>query len=163
MNENDGQGANKARVISAGDTFVAKVVISSAFLFMAVVLVALALRPLTSAHGLGISPLRIVERLALLGMAMWVVWSLVPLKRVALSETSLHVSNYLREIVVPLSDVNSVTEIEGRAYRVVIEFKRRTRFGRRIRFSPIGWTPPSPHPIVAELRAAIAAATHAHR
>jgi hypothetical protein len=69
------------------------------------------------------------------------------------------VSNFVRKIEVPLSDISSVGEIEGTAYRVIIEFKRDTAFGRRIRFSPQGLSPPHPHPIVAELRAAVAAAT----
>ena len=91
------------------------------------------------------------------------VWWLARAKRVALSETSLHVSNFLREIVVPLNEVNSVNAIEGMFYRVVIEFKSETQFGRRIYFSPKGLSPPRPHPILAELRATIAVATHSHR
>jgi hypothetical protein len=47
---------------------------------------------------------------------------------VALTETSLHVSNFLREIVVPLNEINSVEAVEGMFYRVVIEFKSETPF-----------------------------------
>ena len=98
--------------------------------------------------------------MASIGVFAWHVWPLARLKRVALSKTSLHVSNFLREIVVPLSDISGVSEIEGTAYRVCIYFKSETPFGHQIRFSPKGLSPPRPHPIVAELRGAVA---HADR
>jgi len=89
----------------------------------------------------------------------WILFRrFVPLKRVILSDTSLHVSNFLREVVVPLRDVESVNQREGTESLVIVRFARRTAFGRRIVFSGIGWKPPQPHPIVAELRAVVTAA-----
>ena len=86
---------------------------------------------------------------------MWILFRwFIPLKRVILSDTSLHVSNFLREVVVPLRDVESVHQREGTETVIIVGFARRTAFGRRIVFSGIGWKPPQPHPIVAELRAA---------
>jgi len=168
VSENDGQIDNdgpgglshgaalpQPRLFSAGDTFFAKFVFSPVVLFGTVVLVLLTLRDRPRAHEPGIW-LWIAFYLAFAGIFMWNVWQLARLKRVALSKTSLHVSNFLREIVVPLNDINTIWEIEGTAYRVCIEFKSKTPFGRQIRFSPKGLSPPRPHPIVAELRAAVA-------
>lgn len=142
------------RVISAGDTFFAKLIIAPAFLICGGVLLWTAVRSFAANE-----ILKSVGDLALLAMLPGTIWPLFPLKRVALSKTSLYVSNFLREIEVPLSDVSSVEEIEGTAYRVVIVFKRDTAFGRQIRFSPQGLAPPHPHPVIAELRAAVVAAT----
>ena len=57
--------------------------------------------------------------------------------------------------MVPLNDISSVGEIEGWAYRVSLQFKKETPFGRQILFSPKGSRFPRPHPIIAELRAAV--------
>ena len=67
-------------------------------------------------------------------------------------------SNFRREIVVPLGDVANIEFVEAGIGRVVITFTRDTTFGRRIIFIPIGWFPGKPHPIMAELRAAVARA-----
>jgi hypothetical protein len=88
-----------------------------------------------------------------------------PLKAVAIDETELYISNYLREISVPLSDVEQVAE--GGWFRrgtVTIHLRPQTVFGRRILFWPtvrkssfwnglmIGGLFAASHPIVAELR-----------
>lgn len=152
---------SEPRVISAGDTFFCKFVVSSLFLVGAAVMVAVTLQALAHAHELGgIVAAIVVSCLSCIGMAMTTIWSVARLKRVAMSETALHVSNFLREIVVPLNDISSVGEIEGWNYRVCIQFQNETPFGRQIRFSPKGFSFPRPHPIVAELRAAV---THADR
>jgi len=146
-----GAATSGPRVISGADTFFAKFVITSAFLIGGGLMVWAVLRSF-AAH----DHLKSVGGLAAIATLPGTIWPLARLKRVALSERSLHVSNFLREIEVPLSDVSSVEEIDGAAYRVVIAFKRDTPFGRQIRFSPQGLWPPHPHPIIAELRAAVA-------
>jgi hypothetical protein len=161
--ENDAPGGrvpeaarSQPRVISAGDTFFWKFVVSSLFLVGAAVMVAITLQALARAHELGgIVAAIVVASLSCIGMSMTTIWSVAGLKRVAMSDTSLHVSNFLRDIVVPLNDISSVGEIEGWAYRVCIQFKEETPFGRQIRFSPKGFSSPRPHPIVAELSAAV--------
>jgi hypothetical protein len=85
-------------------------------------------------------------------------WSESRLKRVALSDTKLHVSNFRRAIVVPLCDVEAVEFVETGIGRVVMTFAHDTAFGRRIIFIPIGFFPGKAHPIMAELRAAVARA-----
>jgi len=85
-------------------------------------------------------------------MALWCF----PLKRVAVDDDSIYVSNYLQEIQLPLSAIMAVKENRWlKLHPVTIEFNRDTTFGRRIMFMPtirfftIGWLS---HPIVEELR-----------
>ncbi len=92
-----------------------------------------------------------------MAMAIEGVWRCATMKRVVLTRRHVAGSNFLREIEVPLSDVAGIEEIDGKAYRVVIRFVRETAFGRRISFSPIGMSHPRPHPIIAELQAAVMA------
>jgi hypothetical protein len=92
-------------------------------------------------------------------------WACLGLKRVTLTEGSLLVSNFRREIVVPLRDVAGVGRTVLGLNAVVIDFARDTAFGRRIKFLPrrrfsrFTWT----HPIVDRLRDAVAAARKAER
>jgi hypothetical protein len=86
-----------------------------------------------------------------------VYWWGVRLMRVVMTDRELRISNYRREIVVPLSEVDQVTENRWvNLHPVTVEFVRRTDFGHRIVFMPK--VRPlalfSSHPIVAELRAA---------
>jgi hypothetical protein len=78
-----------------------------------------------------------------------------PLKKVALGEGSLRVSNFWREVEVPLSKVESVEAVGYGLIRwtllsIIVELKAPSAFGRRIRFIP------GPHHegVVAELRKA---------
>ena len=149
------------RVISAGDTFFAKFCVSSLLLVGAVALLVQSCLLPSGPPDFGHFALRTVRVLALIAASMTAVFFCGGLKRVTLSETSLKVSNYLREIVVPLNEVSSIDQIDGVFYRVVIAFNGETAFGRRIDFSPQGLSGPRPHPIVGELRAAVAAAKSA--
>jgi hypothetical protein len=154
------------RRISAGDTAFAKFFVSGALLGGVVLTVVMfdrlfALRDRWDRVGTGVIAIQIA------GLALWIAMAIVPirvisrLKRVALSDTALHVSNFWREIAVPLGDVEAVDQVDTGFGRVVITLARDTAFGRRIDFSPIGLFPPKPHPIIAELRAAVAGANRA--
>jgi hypothetical protein len=93
-----------------------------------------------------------------------IYWWGVRLMRVAMTDSELRISNYRREIVVPLSDVDEVTENRWvNVHPVTVQFVRRTDFGHRIVFMPKRRPFPlfASHPIVAELRAAAAAAKRA--
>ena len=94
----------------------------------------------------------------LLGGITSICWWCVPLMRVVMTDSELRISNFLREIVVPLSDVDQVTENRWvNVHPVTVQFIRRTDFGHRIVFMPQARPFPlfSSHPIVAELRAAV--------
>ena len=92
-------------------------------------------------------------------------WACLGLKRVALTASSLLISNFRREIAVPLRDVASVGRTVLGLNAVVVDFARDTAFGRRIKFLPrrrflwFAWT----HPIVDRLRDAVAAAKKAEQ
>jgi len=87
--------------------------------------------------------------------------SCMRLKRVAIDDTSLYVSNYRTEIVVPLRDIERVTENRWEnIHPVTIHLHSDTEFGNQIVFMPHRrwWAWWSSHPVVAELRAAAARA-----
>ena len=94
----------------------------------------------------------------ILGTA-FLYWACIRLKRVRLDEEALHISNYLREIRVPLEQVQDITEsVWISMHPVRIELRSETEFGERIVFMPrirpfAFW---SSHPVVAEIREAAA-------
>jgi len=94
----------------------------------------------------------------LLGTALF-AWTCIPLKRVELDDSALYISNYRTDIMVLLRDVERVTENRWiNSHPVAIHFLHDTEFGTRIVFMPRRrWFAFfSSHPIVAELRAAVA-------
>jgi len=87
-----------------------------------------------------------------------IYWFCVRLKRVELDRNALYVSNYLKEIPIPLRDVEGITENRwANPHPVTVRFRRDTDFGTSIVFAPkMRWRDlASPHPIVAELEAAV--------
>lgn len=76
-------------------------------------------------------------------------------KRVEIDESYLYISNYIREISVPLDQIETVSESRWMNPRqVTIQFHTDTGFGQAIQFVPktrlFGFW--SSHPVVAELR-----------
>jgi hypothetical protein len=96
--------------------------------------------------------------LTLFGAAL-IWWTSIRLKRVRMDHQALYISNYVREIVVPLSNVAEV--IENRwinIHPVTVRFHTHTEFGTAITFMPkvrpfAFW---SSHPVVAQIREAAA-------
>jgi hypothetical protein len=91
----------------------------------------------------------------------FIYWQCVRLKRVALDDKVLFISNYAKEVPVPLRDIEDVTENRWlNTHPVTIHFHRDTEFGSSIVFMPkVRWFAFfSPHPVVAELHAAAARA-----
>lgn len=91
--------------------------------------------------------------------AAFFYWTCIPLKRVEMDDTALYVSNYRTDITVPLRDVEEITENRWiNIHPVTIHFYHDTEFGTSIVFMPKRrWFAFfSSHPIVAELRAAVA-------
>lgn len=63
----------------------------------------------------------------------------VPLKRVRLAPDGLRISNYFREIAVPLSEVGDVRQNWLPTYRMVtLDLRTETPLGRRVIFFPAG-------------------------
>jgi hypothetical protein len=89
-------------------------------------------------------------------------WSCIRLKRVRMDDKALYISNYSREIVVPLVNVAEVTENGWlNIHPVTITFHSDTEFGSRVVFMPktrwFGFW--SSHPVVDEIRTAANRAT----
>ena len=94
-------------------------------------------------------------------LAVWIagtafiLWSGAGLKRVRVDEKSLYVSNYIREVSIPLGMISEITENRWiNIHPVTIHFREITEFGQKITFMPYVrlfglW---SSHPVVAELK-----------
>ena len=90
-----------------------------------------------------------------------IYWFCLRLKRVEIDSEALYISNFLGEISVPLRDVSEVRENRWVNIRpVTITFHHDTEFGRSIVFMPTMklLLPFTSHPVVAELRSAVARA-----
>lgn len=92
---------------------------------------------------------------------MWVMgsaifyWTGVRLKDVSVDDNFLYVSNYLKEIVLPLSEIYDVTEsVWINIHPVTIHLKSPSQFGDKIVFMPKSrmFALFSSHPVVKELK-----------
>jgi len=148
---------NEARTLSSAQTLLLKVMFP--FVWISIFgLVTLALWTGLMHGNNGAEP---PEGIKWLFLCIWIagtafiLWSCVGLKRVRVDTRFLYISNYLREIAVPLSTVSDVTEIRWiNIHPVTVHFRSATEFGRRVTFMPTVrvfglW---SSHPVVAELK-----------
>jgi hypothetical protein len=90
--------------------------------------------------------------IAFLLSSVWMSW---PLKIVKIDDNNLYVSNYQKELTIPIAEISKVTEfIFSEPRRITIHLKTSTDFGQKIVF--LGtyrfFAFFTPHPIVAELR-----------
>lgn len=82
------------------------------------------------------------------------VWTCVPLKRLRIDGRNLYVSNYLKEIAIPVNLIDRVTENRLiNIHPITIHLRGDTEFGNRIVFMPkprfaFPWTS---HPVVGEI------------
>jgi hypothetical protein len=83
----------------------------------------------------------------------WLLWFAFRLRRVAISDSVLHISTYRREISLPLSSISRVTQsYMFRPQTITVETDRGTPLGRKFLFVAPGW--PSifrPNPTTVEL------------
>ena len=88
----------------------------------------------------------------------FISWLCVPLKRVQMDARALYVSNYFRDVVVPLTNVADVTENRWiNIHPVTIHFHTDTEFGPHVTFMPkVRWFALwSSHPVVEDIRRAV--------
>jgi hypothetical protein len=110
-----------------------------------------------------VPPAFILHAFGSIALLFWLAATCLGLKRVALTEDALHVSNFRREIVVPLREIASVGHGRLGLRAIVVRLVRETEFGSRIAFLPkrsfggLLWY----SPIVDRLRDAVAAAKKA--
>lgn len=77
-------------------------------------------------------------------------------KKVAVDDEFLYVSNYRKEIKIPLSNIADVTEIKWiRTRPITIHLKNDSEFGRKIVFTPKmnGFRVFADNPVIGELKA----------
>jgi hypothetical protein len=101
---------------------------------------------------------------AWLGGSAFVLFLGWGLKRVRLQDDELLVSNYLREVAIPLADVATVRQrVFPHFGSITIELRADTPFGRQITFLPngraAGWFR-AEGAVIEELRALVARATN---
>lgn len=85
----------------------------------------------------------------------FIYWSCIRLKEVSADDNYLYVSNYLKEIPIPLSEVSDVTEnVWLNIHPVTIHLKTPSEFGDRFVFMPKVrfFAFLSSHPVVDELK-----------
>lgn len=89
-----------------------------------------------------------------LGFPLGVVVSFGNVKRIYMDKQNLYISNYLKEIVVPIRNVQSVEEYPGPRLRPAkIRFREATAFGMQVAFIPRDSHPPWRRSVVvSELR-----------
>lgn len=86
---------------------------------------------------------------------VFILWCCSRLKRVRVDPKTLYISNYLREIAIPVTMITDVTENRWiNIHPVTVHFRNPTEFGQKITFMPTVrffglW---SSHPVVAELK-----------
>lgn len=85
----------------------------------------------------------------------FIYWSCIRLKEVSVDDDFLYVSNYLKEISIPLSEIYDVTEnMWLNSHPVTIHLQSPSEFGDKITFMPKVrlFSFLSSHPVVEELK-----------
>ncbi|MBN2193607.1 MAG: hypothetical protein JW751_12390 [Polyangiaceae bacterium] len=154
------EGPGSLRTLSSPSTALAKLVFlplwTATWLFGIVVL---AIGTQGSAPT-GAEPVPLVDVLiGLIGgglVTALVWWGFAPLKRVRMNDRELWISNFRREIVVPLTEVADVTQ-DSWNHLTTITFRSDTPFGRSIRMMPPQRPVPylEHHPMIGEILAAV--------
>ena len=140
------------RELSSRLTFVAKIVMPGLWVLVWLVIT---LTALVGVDRRTAPPPLLFFVLGAVGTAI-IYFAVMRYMKVSVDETFLYVSNYSKEIRIPLSDIGDVTEIVWlRGHPVTIHLKRRSEFGSKVRFTPKsqGFRFLSPHPVVGELKA----------
>ena len=94
----------------------------------------------------------------LIAPIVWYVFAVLPVKTVGIDDDNLYVSNFLREITIPIADIESVTDLKlTEPRRVTIRLTKPSEFGSTIVFlAKCRWyagidARVDAHPIVDEL------------
>lgn len=154
------------RTLSSAQTFPLKVVFPTLWIgALVAITLSLFLTPAAWRGPDGRPPdpaLRWVLLFATVAGSAFIWWACIRLKRIRMDDKALYISNYSKEIVVPLANVAEVTENRWlNIHPVTIAFHSDTEFGARVVFMPKArwfafW---SSHAVVDEIQAAVRRAT----
>jgi len=96
------------------------------------------------------------------GSSYGIYWNALKLKRVRVDYQNLYVSNYFKEISIPLSEILDVRQTRW-ANPICIQLRSPSEFGDKILFMPTGrLTPLGKHPVIAKLRELASVNVHPH-
>lgn len=139
------------RKLSAGLTFLAKIIMPGLWIF--------AWSVITLMMFVGFDertqPPGFLFFAAGIGSIALLYFTVMKYMKVSTDDRFLYVSNYLKEIAIPLSNIADVTEIVWlRGHPVTIHLKTPSEFGSKITFMPKsqGFKFFQPHPVVGELK-----------
>lgn len=144
------------RTLSSAQTIIVKIAVPVFLIFLSIRLAFLKLNSMSYQ-----SPDSLPSESIWLVFAIWIIvtclllWSCLKLKRVRADTKNLYVSNYFREIEIPFSMIENVTENRWlNVHPVTIHLNAPSEFGRKITFMPktrlFGfWTD---HPVVEEIK-----------
>ncbi|HMS39915.1 MAG TPA: hypothetical protein PKE69_06805 [Pyrinomonadaceae bacterium] len=149
-------GVNKRnhmkRELSSKQTFFLKIILP---IFFTVIFTAAILVIIVSSKKGEILPLIIIFPLIGLIGIFSMYFTVMRYKKVSVDERFLYVSNYRKEIKIPVSSIADVTETKWvRTRPITIHLKNDSEFGRKIIFTPKmnGFRIFADNPIVAELK-----------
>lgn len=100
-------------------------------------------------------PLKLIFLFMFIAGSAFIYWSCIQLKVVSVDDNFLYVSNYIKEIQIPLSEIYNVTENRWiNIHPVTINLKSSSEFGDEIVFMPRVkfFAFFKSHPVVAELK-----------
>jgi hypothetical protein len=140
------------RELSSKQTFLLKIILP---VFIIIIFAASFLMLLISSRRTEFLPLIIMFPVLLVVSLLAMRLTLMKYKKVSIDEQFLYVSNYRKEITIPVSDIADVTEVKWfRTRPITIHLKNDSQFGRKIVFTPKlnGFRIFADNPFVAELK-----------
>ena len=137
------------RTLSSRQTFIAKFIVPVFFLAASAVVPFIFMT-----SDLPLTWLNVLLTLILTAIIIAPSSAYIPMKVVKLNWPYLKVSNYMKEISVHLADVKYVEYVQRFKFKfVVLTLKRRSEFGRQIKFMPqVTWKVWKEHEVVDELK-----------
>ncbi len=139
------------RQISSKQTFFLKIILPG---FLGITFIQMIVMIILNIRDAGILPLLIVPLFIAFGIFI-MSRTLMRYKKVSVDDEFLYVSNYRKEIKIPVSNIGDVTQIKWyRTRPVTIYLKSDSEFGREIVFTPKlnGFQVFADNPVVKELK-----------
>lgn len=140
------------RELSSKQTFFLKIILP--IFFIAIFTAAILVIVFSSKKGEILPIIIVFPLIGLFGISA-MYFTVMRYKKVSIDDEFLYVSNYRKEIEIPVSNISDVTEIKWvRTRPITIHLKTESEFGRKIIFTPKmnGFRIFADNPIIAELK-----------